>query len=118
MQPLAMPAERREPAAAVRAPFPVEVACASDVRAGTRRYLAHNLSGGGLFLKTLLPLEPGTLLRCAFHLPDGAPPLIALARVAWRRGASPIRDLPAGMGVRFLDLNDADRRRIDRATGR
>lgn len=118
MQPLAMPAERREPTAAFRTPFSVEVACASDVRAGTRRYLAHNLSLGGIFLKTLLPLDPGTLLRCAFHLPDGNPPLIALARVAWTRPASPIRDQPGGMGVRFLDLKEADRRRLDRMVGR
>jgi len=110
-----MPAERREPFE--RALFPVEVACASEVRAGTRRYLAHNLSQGGVFLKTLLPLDPGTLLRCAFHLPDGGPPLVAMARVAWTRAASPVRDMPAGMGVRFLDLNEADRRRLEKALG-
>jgi uncharacterized protein (TIGR02266 family) len=106
--------ERREVGYHLRVPFPVEVRCASDLRGGTRRYLAHNLSRGGLFLTTMLPLDPGTLLTCSFGLPDGQPPVTVLARVAWVRGASVLRETPAGMGVRFLDLGQADLRRIER----
>jgi uncharacterized protein (TIGR02266 family) len=107
-------AERREVGYHLRVPFSVEVRCASDLRGGTRRYLAHNLSRGGLFLTTMLPLDPGTLLSCRFELPDGQPPLQVLVRVAWVRGASGIRDTPAGMGVRFLDLGQGDLRRLER----
>lgn len=109
------PRERREVGFDQRVPFPVEVRCASDVRAGTRRYLAFNLARGGLFLSTMLPLDPGTLLRCTFQLPDGRGPVQVLARVAWTRGASALRDTPAGMGIRFLDLPERDRQRIEAA---
>ncbi len=100
-----------------RMPFHVEVRCASDVRAGSRRYLALNLARGGLFLITLLPLDPGTLLQCTFELPDEGAPLTVMARVAWTRPASPVRDAPGGMGVRFVKLKKADRQRIEALVG-
>lgn len=108
--------ERRE-GHDLRMPFPVEVRCVSDVRGGTRRYLALNLSEGGVFLITLLPLETGSLLRLTFSVPDGKGPVQVLAKVAWTRSASPVREAPGGMGVRFLDLGKADQRRIQSALG-
>ncbi len=114
MESMAIARERREVGYHLRMPFAVEIRCASDVRAGTRRYLALNLARGGLFLSTMLPLEPGTLLKCTFELPDGKPPVQVLAKVAWTRAASPVEDTPSGMGIRFLDLAQADLRRIER----
>lgn len=110
---LAEPAERRDAGADLRVPFPVEVRCASDVRGGTRRYLALNLARGGLFLITVLPLEVGSLLKVTVALPDGHAPLEVLARVAWTRPASRARETPGGMGIRFIDLAEADRRRLE-----
>lgn len=95
-----------------RVPFMVEVSSVSQSKAGTRQYLAMNLGKGGLFLKTLLPLESGTMLRCAFRLPDGGPPIIANAKVAWTRRGSEAREHPAGMGIRFINLDKDERLRL------
>lgn len=114
---LVRPPERRAAGFDQRMPFSVEVRCASEVRAGSRRYLALNLARGGLFLITVLPLDPGTLLECTFALPDGGLPLVVQARVAWTRPASPVREAPGGMGVRFVKLKKSDRQRIEALIG-
>ena len=95
-----------------RVPFMVEVSVVSQAKGGTRQYLAMNLGKGGIFLKTLLPLEPGTMLRCAFRLPDGGSPVIANAKVAWNRRGSEAREQPAGMGIRFINLAKEEQRRL------
>ena len=100
-----------------RVPFTVEVSCISDVPQGTRQYLAMNMGKGGLFLKTLLPLEVGSLLRCSFRIPDGNPPVIANAKVVWNRRGSAARHDPAGMGIRFINLSPEDRERISHHVG-
>ncbi|MFH2010469.1 MAG: TIGR02266 family protein [bacterium] len=95
-----------------RVPFMVEVSCATDVPAGTRQYLAMNLGKGGIFLKTLLPLETGTLLRCSFRIPDGEGPIVANAKVVWTRRGAEARDAPAGMGIRFINLTKQEQTRL------
>lgn len=97
---------------APRAPFPVEVGCAGEPRSERRRYLAWNLSRGGLFLKTMFPREVGTQLRCVFHLPDGRRPVVAEGEVVWNRRGSPSRLAPPGMGVRFYGLTEMDQERL------
>lgn len=97
---------------APRAPFPVEVGCTEDPHAETRRYLAWNLSKGGLFLKTMFPVEVGTQLTCTFHLPDGRRPVTAVGEVVWTRKGNPTRLSPPGMGVRFYDLSELDSERL------
>ncbi len=97
-----------------RVPFMVEVGVVSQSAMGTRQYLAMNLGKGGIFLKTLLPLEPGTMLRCAFRLPDGGAPIIANAKVAWTRRGAEARAHPAGMGIRFINLAKDDQLRLRR----
>lgn len=95
-----------------RVPFMVEVSVVSQSKAGTRQYLAMNLGKGGLFLKTLLPLESGTMLRCAFRLPDGGSPIIANAKVAWTRRGAEAREQAAGMGIRFINLAKDEQLRL------
>ncbi len=95
-----------------RVPFMVEVSSVTQSKAGTRQYLAMNLGKGGLFLKTLLPLESGTMLRCAFRLPDGGTPIVVNAKVAWTRRGTDAREQPAGMGIRFINLAKDERLRL------
>jgi uncharacterized protein (TIGR02266 family) len=95
-----------------RAAFESEVRCiAQDTRSG-RKYLACNLSAGGLFVRTLLPLDHGSRLRCTVHLNDGAPPIDAEAEVAWSRRSNATHDKPPGMGLKFLALGQKDVQRI------
>ncbi len=95
-----------------RVPFMVEVSVVSQSKAGTRQYLAMNLGNGGRVLAALLPLGPGTMLRCAFRLPDGGTPIIANAKVAWTRRGSDAREHPAGMGIRFINLAKQEQHRL------
>ncbi len=112
MQTRDVSAARKMPKLNQRVPFMVEVSSVTQSIAGTRQYLAMNLGKGGLFLKTLLPLESGTMLRCAFRLPDGEPPIVANAKVAWTRRGSDAREQPAGMGIRFINLSKVEKRRL------
>jgi uncharacterized protein (TIGR02266 family) len=85
-----------------RVTFPVEVQCEGD--SGARRYLALNLDPGGLFLRTVLPLPPGTRLTCAFSVPGADASVTTRGEVAWTRPRAESLTIPAGMGVRFLRL--------------
>lgn len=68
-----------------------------------------DVSLGGVFVSTPAPLPVGTEVALYFTLGDGAT-LHADASVRWVRAKT--SDLPAGMGVAFTRLSDADRRTI------
>jgi uncharacterized protein (TIGR02266 family) len=70
-----------------------------------------NISDGGLFIATEIEVPIGTELDIRLTLPDGV--VIACAAVVrWRRPAAP--DLPAGVGVGFVDLGEKAREAIQR----
>jgi uncharacterized protein (TIGR02266 family) len=75
-----------------------------------------DLSPGGTFLRCDVLLEQGETLALEFHLPGRALPLSAQARVAWVR-RFPEADAPAGMGIEFLAMPEADRIRLQEALG-
>ena len=55
-----------------------------------------NLSLGGTFLKTELPLKPGALVKLRFSVPTQPDPIVARAEVRWTE--------PGGAGICFLGL--------------
>jgi uncharacterized protein (TIGR02266 family) len=69
-----------------------------------------NVSHGGLFLETEIPLPVDSPLNLEFELPDSKTNIQCRGRVAWIN--SPERPLkshfPPGMGIQFLDLTLAD----------
>jgi len=68
--------------------------------------LTHDLSRGGLFMRTTRFLPINAIVRVHLELPDGGGELPVICRVAFVR-AEPeaiALDKPAGMGVEFLDL--------------
>lgn len=78
-----------------------------------------DISATGLFVRTNEPEPPGTRVNVRFTpsisgRPDGEPPLELEAEVIWinpyRPGHSD--NLHPGMGMRFIDLADEDRRRL------
>src|SRR5690242_3936815 len=71
-----------------------------------RRGRAVNLSTGGIFVAAEEPLAPGAEVHLKVNLRDGAQPLDANAQVVWRADG--------GMALRFVDLDDMARRRIQR----
>jgi len=65
-----------------------------------------NISVGGMLVKTEKTLEEGVTLRLDFQLPDDPAPIHAAGVVQ--------HVMPdAFMGIRFTELSEADRRRIE-----
>src|SRR5262245_2626745 len=72
--------------------------------------LTHDLSRGGLFMRTTRFLPVNAIVRVTLDLPDEGGELPLICRVAYVRGEAEATESgkPAGMGVEFLDL-DADK---------
>lgn len=65
---------------------------------------------GGLYAQTLLPPPLGAIIKVEFELPDGLP--IEVTGEVRHSLDNSYGSLPAGFGVQFLDLKEADRQRI------
>jgi uncharacterized protein (TIGR02266 family) len=89
-----------------RAPLEVEVTIESDHNFFNG--FSENVSEGGLFVATHMPLPVGRTLEVEFTLPDVSRKLHVTCVVCWIRPYGETIDLPAGMGVRFVDLAPAD----------
>jgi len=72
-----------------------------------------NLGRGGLFIECAHPLRIDSELEMTFILPGSDERITARGRVVWsddlRKGTA---RLVSGMGVRFVDISRADRRRL------
>ncbi len=79
-----------------------------------------DLSRGGVFVRTLEPLGPGTRLGLELALAGGAGTVRAAGEVIWTTPPSapgePFR--APGMGIRFVDLDPASRALLDAYVGR
>ena len=113
-------ATRRHPRIAVRVPVDVStIDPETDPRTGRPYFrecqeLCGNLSTGGMFIASADPPGPGRRLLLRIHTPDGAPPIEALARVAWRKPEAPVGMEQPGVGVEFLGPSEATRVAIAR----
>ena len=63
-----------------------------------------NISGGGIFLRTPEPLPLNHTVRMRFTLPGVPRPFECHGLVVWAIPAPKKSVLPAGMGIKFLDL--------------
>jgi uncharacterized protein (TIGR02266 family) len=76
---------------------------------------SHDVSRGGIFIKTPSPFPPGTLLKFEIRISEDKPVLGGVGRVVWKRDPPQAgNERPAGMGVKFLKIDDASRGVIDR----
>lgn len=76
-----------------------------------------NLSKGGVFIRTDLPLSPGSEVDFEFTLPQSGQVVHAEGVVIWSRKrtikpTSYLPDHPAGMGIQFKKLDPYDIERI------
>ncbi len=68
---------------------------------------SHDVSRGGIFIKTPSPFPPGTLLKFEIRIQDEQSVLAGVGRVVWKREAPQAGDeLPSGMGVKFIKIDD------------
>ncbi len=75
---------------------------------------SENISEGGLFLVTYVTRRCGEVITVRFSLPGIEHPIEVRAEVRWLRSPDWERGVNPGIGVRFIDLNDADRASIER----
>jgi uncharacterized protein (TIGR02266 family) len=69
--------------------------------------LEMNMAEGGVFVATHRPLEVGACVRVEMRLPFDQEPVVASGTVLWTRPHSEENDLPAGVGVQFVDIAEA-----------
>src|SRR6516162_7251386 len=68
---------------------------------------SHDVSRGGIFIKTPSPFPPGTLLKFEIRIQDEQSVLAGVGRVVWKREANEANDgAPGGMGVKFIKIDD------------
>ena len=65
--------------------------------------LAKNISPGGVFVATVRPLGVGDRVTVTLKTKGDAGAIEALAEVRWCRPFVELNDLPAGVGLRFVD---------------
>lgn len=69
----------------------------------------------GVFVERREPLPVGAEVEIRLSLPGNEIPLVARCRVAWRhKGGPPLtsKELPAGIGLEFVDLSELDLARL------
>lgn len=90
-----------------RRPYRTRVVFEDEFGDGLFYVYSQDISLGGLFLASDVPLRVGTLLFLSFPLPPHKRPIRVTAEVVRRAGVA------GGMGVRFVGLSDLARRRLE-----
>jgi uncharacterized protein (TIGR02266 family) len=76
---------------------------------------SHDISKGGIFIKTPSPFPAGTLLKFEIRIREDQPLIAGVGRVVWKREPpQATAERPAGMGVKFIKLDGQSRELIDR----
>jgi uncharacterized protein (TIGR02266 family) len=74
---------------------------------------AHDVSRGGIYIKTATPFPQGTLLKFEIRLASDQTVITGVGRVVWKRETVD-GEQPAGMGVKFIKVDDSSKVVIDR----
>lgn len=69
-----------------------------------RQHFVDNISEGGLFIRTDHPKPLGSKVRFEFLVRDNGPTVVGLGLVQWVNDG---KDGSKGMGIKFLELNQA-----------
>jgi uncharacterized protein (TIGR02266 family) len=94
----------------VRCQLETEFQVGDSTVGGELSFDSRNVSEGGTFLKSDLLLEVGEILWLSFVLPGTSVAIRTRGKVVWvnrNPDENDPTDLP-GMGVKFLDLSDAE----------
>ena len=68
--------------------------------------LTMNLSEGGVFVATHEILPPGALVAIHLELPRHRPRIMTLGEVRWSRAYTGDDDVPPGLGIQFVGLDE------------
>lgn len=106
-------AEQKNKRHATRSPLIVEKIPCGDGHKTLFGY-AKNVSRGGLFIATVRPREPGEEFVIELTLPmNPRHTFRCRCEVVWKRHFQRKSSLEPGMGLRFLDIADADGDKVD-----
>jgi uncharacterized protein (TIGR02266 family) len=76
---------------------------------------ALDVSRGGIYVKTSSPFPPGTLLKFEIRLVSDQAVITGVGRVVWKRdGGQGSGERPAGMGVKFIKIDEPSRALVDK----
>jgi len=107
-------AEQKNQRRATRAPLIVEKIPCGDGQKTLFGY-AKNISRGGLFIATVKPRELGEQFMIELTLPTNPRHTFrCLCEVVWKRHFRRKSSFEPGMGLRFVDLDNADGEKIDK----
>ncbi|MBN2342415.1 MAG: TIGR02266 family protein [Deltaproteobacteria bacterium] len=67
---------------------------------------SHDISPGGVFIRSQKPLPKGSLLKIDFRLEDDTAVIQGVGRVVWIREADDDTSKPPGMGIKFIRLDE------------
>lgn len=94
-----------------RRPYRTRIVFEDEFGDGLFYVYSQDISMGGLFLASDVPLRVGTLLFLSFQLPPHKRAIRITGEVVRRAGEA--GEPAAGMGVRFVGLTDLARRRLE-----
>ncbi len=101
--------ERREHR---RITFVADISFTSDSNFYTG--FTRDISEGGVFVATYNSFPVGTIMELQLQMPDGGDPINVKGEVRWYAEHNEESDGHPGVGLRFVDLTEDNRRRIDR----
>jgi type IV pilus assembly protein PilZ len=102
--------DKRDTRRHARHPLEAEIKVADGHLGGELVFDSHNVSQGGLFLKSDLLLEVGDTVWISFTLPNTSVAIRTRGRVVWVN-RNPDENDPTdrpGMGIQFLDLTEVE----------
>src|SRR6187401_648159 len=68
---------------------------------------SHDISRGGIFIKTRAPFPAGTLLKFEVRIAEDQRLMQGVGRVVWRREPERAEEgFPAGMGIKFIKTGE------------
>ncbi len=100
-----------------RAPMSLKVRFKSATLDEFVEHYSHDISRGGLFIKSKKPMSIGTLLKFELQLEDQSRVIRGVGRVVWSRDAEQVGNLAgvaAGMGIKFIKMDAESRGFVQR----
>jgi uncharacterized protein (TIGR02266 family) len=98
-----------------RAPVSLKVRFKSATVDEFIEHYSKDVSRGGIYIKSSNPMAVGTLLKFQFQLKDESALIKGVGRVVWTRAeVDATSDAPAGMGIKFIKMDDESRAMVER----
>lgn len=98
-----------------RAPVSLKVRFKSATVDEFIEHYSKDVSRGGIYIKSSQPLPVGTLLKFQFQLKDESALIRGVGRVVWTRAEEDAAaDQPAGMGIKFIKMDNDSRATVER----